>query len=549
MRNVRSTSKRYYRSDPSSPNYGKYYSEESIHDIFAPSSKSVHAVRTWLIESGIEESRIKHSTNKQWLEFSATSGELESLLQTRYSVPISVKDHIDYITPGVKHLITKKRSIPTSNMGIHKRGFNMQHFEPPINVETNTSLCSEVTTPACIRGHRATKNNELGIVAQLDAYSQEDLDEYLKIVSPKTSGARPNIKSIDGGVAPVPPEKAGPESNLDVMSALPLIWPQNLTVYQVDDPVYQEGYDVPGFLNNFLDALDKDYCDDHSSNLDPSYPHRTAGGYNGTKQCGVHKSTNVLAISYASGEENLPQSYQIRQCYEWLKLGLRGITVVAASGDWGVQSDKESKDGCPNDSFAPVFPASCPYVTAVGGTGLPSGAKAEPGNEIASTQFPSGGGFSNTFPRPSWQNSAVLNYFDKHDPGYEYYLSTGNVSLDSVSGMYNRIGRAYPDISALSQKLPIILNGKPSMQMGTSGATPYIASIINMINEERLAKGMPTVGFINPILYAHPEVFNDVKQGDNAGCNTTGFHAVEGWDPVTGLGTPDYQKLLKIFMK
>lgn len=62
------------------------------------------------------------------------------------------------------------------------------------------------------------------------------------------------------------------------------------------------------------------------------------------------------------------------------------------------------------------------------------------------------------------------------------------------------------------------------------------AAILTLINEKRLAAGKSTVGFVNPVLYANPNVFNDVKFGRNPGCSTDGFSAREGWDPVTGLG-------------
>jgi tripeptidyl-peptidase-1 len=43
------------------------------------------------------------------------------------------------------------------------------------------------------------------------------------------------------------------------------------------------------------------------------------------------------------------------------------------------------------------------------------------------------------------------------------------------------------------------------------------------------------VGFINPVLYANPSALNDIKKGNNPGCLTSGFTAVSGWDPVTGM--------------
>lgn len=56
------------------------------------------------------------------------------------------------------------------------------------------------------------------------------------------------------------------------------------------------------------------------------------------------------------------------------------------------------------------------------------------------------------------------------------------------------------------------------------------------------------MGFINPVLYANPSALNDITKGSNPGCGTKGFKAVKGWDPLTGLGTPNYVQLLSVFM-
>jgi tripeptidyl-peptidase-1 len=71
--------------------------------------------------------------------------------------------------------------------------------------------------------------------------------------------------------------------------------------------------------------------------------------------------------------------------------------------------------------------------------------------------------------------------------------------------------------------------------------------MIAMINNERMLKGKSPVGFINPVLYRHPEVFTDVEIGENVGCQH-GFRAISGWDAATGLGSPDYKRLLNLFM-
>ena len=69
-----------------------------------------------------------------------------------------------------------------------------------------------------------------------------------------------------------------------------------------------------------------------------------------------------------------------------------------------------------------------------------------------------------------------------------------------------------------------------------TASAPVFGAIINLINEQRIAANKTPVGFINPVLYANPQVLNDITNGKNSGCGTDGFQAVAGWDPVTGLG-------------
>jgi len=76
----------------------------------------------------------------------------------------------------------------------------------------------------------------------------------------------------------------------------------------------------------------------------------------------------------------------------------------------------------------------------------------------------------------------------------------------------------------------------PGTLGGTSASAPVFASIITRINEERLAAGKTAVGFINPVLYANPGAFHDITIGSNPNCDSGGFNASIGWDPVTGLG-------------
>jgi tripeptidyl-peptidase I len=102
---------------------------------------------------------------------------------------------------------------------------------------------------------------------------------------------------------------------------------------------------------------------------------------------------------------------------------------------------------------------------------------------------------------------------------------------------------------ALAHKFYIVMHGTTSSVDGTSASTPTIAGLVGQINSQRIEKGKPVVGFLNPLLYAvHNSTggaaFNDITVGNNActeqGCLCkTGFLATPGWDAATGLGTPN----------
>ncbi|KAJ5666609.1 hypothetical protein N7462_011018 [Penicillium macrosclerotiorum] len=573
-------------SNPFSSRYGQHMTEAEVHEFFAPSQDTVDSVRSWLESSGIAASRISHSVNKQWLQFDADAKELEDLLHAEYyiythsqnggshvacreyHVPRSVREHIDFITPGIALREVSGIGKRNSNDNIQKRHINDKPIlMGPLGqslqdlLSNLLGLCDLAVTPDCIKemyniptGNLSTEGNELAIFESIgDVYAQEDLNLFFGTLAMDIpQGTHPELKSVDGGKAPTLIGNAGAESDLDLQISYPIIWPQNSILFQTDDMVYEENYTFRGFLNTFLDAIDGSYCSEISP-LDPSYPDPQDGGYKGSLQCGVYKKPNVISISYGSAEADLPIAYQRRQCNEFMKLGLHGVSVVVASGDSGVagRGGDPTPSNCLGEDgkvFAPDFPASCPYLTAVGATYLPIGASVSAHAEEAVSRFPSGGGFSNIYERPSYQAQAVADYFAKAKPEYPYYESVNNNSFGANGGIYNRIGRGYPDVAAVGDNVVIFNNLAPTSIGGTSASAPVFAAILTRINEERLAAKKPLVGFVNPVLYAHPEAFFDITKGNNSGCGTSGFFAAEGWDPVTGMGTPNYPALLKVFM-
>ncbi|KAK1853235.1 protease s8 tripeptidyl peptidase [Colletotrichum chrysophilum] len=584
----------YEVSDPSSSQYAKHYTQQDIIDKFAPSDKTITAVQSWVSENGATSVLSK---DRGWLHVNTTVADAERMLHAQYyeyhqaagnhstvaceeySVPENIQRHIDFIQPGV---ILAAPKTPQLNTKLRKRGFSSVQQAGADRASNDTSACSDNVTPACIKAlYNIPDNtfnhssNSLGIYETGDYYAQEDLNLFFTKYTPNIpNGTHPTLVSIDGGLAPAEPKFADGESGLDLQVAYPLFHPQGVTLYQTDDKIYTIS-GAGGLFNNLLNAVDGSYCSycafgekGNDDNFDDVYPDTTSpDGYQGEVQCGISTLTNVISISYSKSEADLPFYYQQRQCNEFMKLALQGHTILVASGDAGVASRPWDPfpNGClgeNNTLFNPNFPGNCPYVTTVGGTMMSPGASVSdpevaaylPHQDGTDDTYTSGGGFSIIYSIPSYQSAAIDDYFAKHDPGLKSFSSLHNATHNDSSpvgangGIYNRIGRGMPDVSAISQNLATFVDLDYGLISGTSAATPLFASLITIINEHRLQAGKAPVGFINPTLYANPQIFNDITSGNNEGCNTKGFSAVPGWDPVTGLGTPKFPEMLELFM-
>ena len=242
----------------------------------------------------------------------------------------------------------------------------------------------------------------------------------------------------------------------------------------------------------------------------------------------------VQSVSYGNDEcQQVSADYMYTCNTQFMMAGVRGMSVMFASGDQGVWG-RTGYDA--SGTFHPDFPASSPYITAVGGTEF--AIYSTIGDERA--WISSGGGFSDTFVAPDYQASAVAGYF-----------RAASASLPPSSA-YNATGRGYPDVSALagpSNGYCVAARGRWSTVAGTSASCPVFAGAVAMLNDALLAQGAAPLGFLNPWLYqvAGPAgAFFDVKAGTNNGGFGAGFAAVSGWDPATGFGTPDFPALLKV---
>lgn len=236
---------------------------------------------------------------------------------------------------------------------------------------------------------------------------------------------------------------------------------------------------------------------------------------------GSDPTLRQLSISLGLGETYLggPTGEVATQHQKYLKLAALGVNVFVSSGDAG---SNPGPDGhAANGPLQPEYAASDSTVIGVGGTSLRlNSANGTVASETAWTG--SGGGDSKDFTRPVWQTG----------PG----VPTAN-------------NRSVPDVAAAADPNTgafLVLHGKPLQIGGTSWAAPVWAAFSALINEARANKGLPSLPYLNALLYPlqGTPAFRDIVAGNNGG-----FPAGPGYDRATGLGAPNVGELIASLTK
>jgi len=246
----------------------------------------------------------------------------------------------------------------------------------------------------------------------------------------------------------------------------------------------------------------------------------TDQGFYDAISAAIHDKTrkpSVISISWGMPEDRwTPQAMNAFNAL-FYDAALLGISVCVAAGDSG------SSDGETDGANHVDFPASSPWVLACGGTSLilndgqiASETVWNDGSQGGAT----GGGVSQHFSKPAYQAKI-------------------NVPLPIHS---NPTGRGVPDVAGNADPATgyvVLVGGEGIVVGGTSAVAPLWAGFIALLNE-RLGK---RVGWLHPKLYATPasRALHDITVGNNGS-----FSAAKGWDPCTGLGTPDGAAIFKL---
>ncbi|EFQ97717.1 tripeptidyl-peptidase 1 [Nannizzia gypsea CBS 118893] len=527
----------YDVSTPGRARYGKHLKREELDDLVRPRAETSESIVSWLTNGGVNPQRIRDEGD--WIKFSTNVKVAEQLMKTQfhvfkddvnsalrirtleYSVPAAISAHVQMIQPTTLFGRQKpQNSLILNPLTKDLEGMSVEEFA--------ASKCSYLVTTACLRelyglGDRVTQardDNRIGVSGFLEEYAQyRDLDLFLSRFEPSAKGFNFSVGLIAGGKNTQGGSGSSTEANLDMQYVVGLSHKAKVTYYSTAG----RGPLIPDLSQP-----------DQASNNNEPYLEQLRYLVKLPKD----QLPSVLTTSYGDTEQSLPASYTKATCDLFAQLGTMGVSVIFSSGDTGPGSSCQTNDGKNSTRFNPIYPASCPFVTSIGGT-----AGTEPERAVSF----SSGGFSDRFPRPQYQDNAVKGYL--------------KILGNQWSGLFNPNGRAFPDIAAQGSNFAVYDKGRMTGVSGTSASAPAMAAIIAQLNDFRLAKGSPVLGFLNPWIYSKGfSGFTDIVDGGSKGC--TGYdiysglkakkvpyaswNATKGWDPVTGFGTPNFQALTKV---
>jgi tripeptidyl-peptidase-1 len=539
-------------SSPSSPRYGQHLQRKELKDLIKPRAESSDAVMNWLQASGIDARDI--ANDGEWINFRAPVKRAEEMMgatfktyqsQVRrdvtkirslsYSVPKEIRSHIDMIHP-----ITRFGQLQAERSQVFSEG-------AAITAAAVNATCNSTITPSCLADLYKFADYKIdpsadvtiGVNGFLEQYARySDFQKFAATYSPKAVGSNFSYTLVAGMYPPLS-YVAIANATTGGLNA------QNSTDDSVEanlDIQYTAGLVGPSIKTNFFSTAGRGShvpdLDQPSAADNENEPYMEFFTY--LLSLENEKLPSVLSTSYGESEQSVGVEYANKVCDMIGQLGTRGVSVLFSSGDTGPGSACQTNDGKNTTRFAAIFPASCPYVTSVGGT-----YNIQPEKAV----YFSSGGFSDLWKRPAYQDKAVTNYLEQLGSQWD--------------GLYNASGRGFPDVAAQGLAFRVVDKGVTKPVGGTSASAPVFASVVALLNNARVAAGKPVLGFLNPWIYEIGyQGLNDIVDGGSRGCTGrsiysglpsarvpyASWNATDAWDPVTGYGTPDFEKLLRLSM-
>jgi len=502
----------YAVSDPRSPRYGKHLTLDQIADMTAPPRQVINDVIFFLKAQGINNVQLTKSRDIlvarmstleasrifqiKYAHYRHTTGLTAECSPGPYSLPTHIAQHVDFVS-GIVGFPDVQTRPPVRRPNPYEPYPDAKTIDPDV-----------IRTRYNATGIVCTNSNSSHAVAEFQAqyYSPSDLQQFWTTYV-NFAPFRPVDKVIGTNKAGEP----GLEASLDIQYIMGVA--PNATTWFYSMAAFNFWTDLTTWAKNL--------------NNETTLPF-------------------IHSISYGAQGDDPSKTYQNNLDLQFAKLGARGVSIVFASGDSGSGCGGGGYDGpdacaC---QFYPSFPATSPHVTSVGATRFIT---ANSGPEGAVFEFKSGGGFSRgDFPLQSFQTTQVQAYFAQ------------SIKFPP-SCAYNASERGTPDVSALGDVYFQVIQGGQDVPVGgTSASSPTFSAIFTLLNDLRFNNGKSSLGYLNPLIYTiaaqNAGAFFDVIDGNNEcpGCcgagQLGGFLCSVGWDPVSGVGTPNYEELAKVVL-
>jgi kumamolisin len=477
--------------DPGSPHFRRLIAPAAFGERFGISSTALHRLERTLARDGVRvigsypqrtDLRVSATVAVVQRLFSVALGVWRSARERGYRAPLGTPP-AGYLAPlGTPHVPPPLQAAVSGVIGLDTRP-QWTAQDVPAGGLTPTSAADAYDITALHAAGFDGQGETIAVVS-FSAYSPSDPAGFARAYS--IAGPSPQVIGVDGGTADT--SGAG-EANLDI-DVIRSIAPDAQILF----------YEVPQTSSAYSDVINRIVADHRASIISSSWGECEPG-----LDPGEHASdAAALSAAVAAGD-----------------------SMFVASGDSGAYDCQQSNF---DDLHLSVdWPAASPDAIAVGGTRLYLG----PGDSYAGetawedqlSDAGGGGGFSTEDPRPVWQRG----------PGVITRLSNGH--------------RQLPDVSADADPgtpWSLYVYGGLQQAGGTSAAAPFWAASMALIAQYAAAHGVTKLGFVDPILYTLAASrqpfppFHDVVRGGNRY-----YQATPGWDPATGLGSPDVYNLAR----
>jgi subtilase family serine protease len=546
------------QQDPKSPQYHQWLTPEQFGARFGMAQTDLDKVQTWLEQQGLSVERVARSRNL--IRFAGTVGQIQQAFQTEMHY---------YKTGAETHFAPSRAlSVPAAIAPTVQAVANLTNFRPrPMHVRTRGAFTSSQS------GNNFFAPGDIAVTYDVAPLYSGGID-----------GTGQSITVV--GQSAIDPKDI---QNFQTAAGLPK-----------KDPVMVL---VPGSGSSAVVA-----GDEGESDLDVEWSGAIARGatvnfvYTGSStnfnafdsiQYAVLEGIgNIISISYGACETALQKNnFSLETIFQ--QAAVQGQTILASSGDQGSTACSGDTNGltqAEQNAIAVNYPASSPYVTAVGGTEISStdaksstywsGASGSDlltsakryipeiswnDNSAQSGLSSSGGGASALFPKPTWQKGVagipndgkrdlpdISLYSSPNLPGYLFCTSDKSDWIGASSSgpaQAASCNSGFRDSTSGGNYLTVA--------GGTSFAAPIFAGMVALINQKQGWTGGQ--GLANTALYSlasnastYSSGFHDVTSGNNncsagstyCGTTTGGFTAGTGYDEVTGLGSVDLANLV-----